>query len=199
MSTPPVYIPQTGSLADRVLGYLRDNPTEELTARDVAMKFDVPSSSVKPCLATPEKHGELEYVRNDVLELVYRLPKSARKPATVDKPAASVQKATESPREKTRPEVPSLRGPVITSEALAALTVDDDVEVVPANKKPGQNKWDPILAKLTKAGQSIAIPAGWYRPLYADISKRNRRSKGQGPTYMCGFDAQGNPRVKRTA
>lgn len=193
MSPTPVYIPQTGSLADRVLGYLRANPLEELTARDVAVKFDVPSSSVKPCLATAEKHGELEYVRNDDLELVYRLPRKDRKVSTTVQPPADVK------RETPQPERPALRGPVITAAAVAPLTVDDDVEVVPANKKPGQNKWDPLLAKLTKVGQSIAIPTGWYRPLHADISKRNRRNKGQGPTYMCGFDAQGNPRVKRTA
>lgn len=86
--TSTTYIPRTGSLADRVLGYLRANPDEELTTRDISVKFDVPQSSIKPCLATAENHGELDYTRNEELEYVYRLPKQPKAPKTPAPPPA---------------------------------------------------------------------------------------------------------------
>lgn len=189
------YIPRTGSLADRVLGYLRANPDEELTTRDISVKFDVPQSSIKPCLATAENHGELDYTRNEDLEYVYRLPRQPKAPKSSAPPPAEPASAKTSKHSPT----PGPRGPIVTPSAIEALAVEEDVDVAAANKRPGQNKWDPLMAKLTKAGQSIAIPQEWYRPLQSEVGKRNRRNKGTGPQYLCGFDAAGQPRIKRTA
>lgn len=193
--TSTTYIPRTGSLADRVLGYLRANPDEELTTRDISVKFDVPQSSIKPCLATAENHGELDYTRNEDLEYVYRLPKQPKAPKSSAPPPAEPARAKTSKHSPT----PGPRGPIVTPSAIEALAVEEDVDVAAANKRPGQNKWDPLMAKLTKAGQSIAIPQEWYRPLQSEVGKRNRRNKGTGPQYLCGFDAAGQPRIKRTA
>lgn len=193
--TSTTYIPRTGSLADRVLGYLRANPDEELTTRDISVKFDVPQSSIKPCLATAENHGELDYTRNEDLEYVYRLPKQPKAP----KSSAPAPVPTDTVKASKHSPTPGPRGPIVTPSAIEALAVEEDVDVAAANKRPGQNKWDPLMAKLTKAGQSIAIPQEWYRPLQSEVGKRNRRNKGTGPQYLCGFDAAGQPRIKRTA
>lgn len=99
--TSTTYIPRTGSLADRVLGYLRANPDEELTTRDISVKFDVPQSSIKPCLATAENHGELDYTRNEDLEYVYRLPKQPKAPKSSAPPPAEPARAKTSKHSPT--------------------------------------------------------------------------------------------------
>lgn len=53
----PVYIPRTGSLADRVLDYFRQAPEEELTQADIAHKFDVSRGSISACMETALSKG----------------------------------------------------------------------------------------------------------------------------------------------
>lgn len=71
----PVYIPRTGSLADRVLDYFRQAPEEELTQADIAHKFDVSRGSISACMETALSKGAVAYVQNDDLIWVYTLPK----------------------------------------------------------------------------------------------------------------------------
>ena len=53
------YTPAPESLAARVLGFFQANPDEELTVRDIAIKFGVPYSAVPACLAIAVKRGVL--------------------------------------------------------------------------------------------------------------------------------------------
>jgi hypothetical protein len=46
----PDYQPQPGTLAARVCAWFRTNVEEELSARDIAGKFDVPAASVAACV-----------------------------------------------------------------------------------------------------------------------------------------------------
>lgn len=74
MPRHPTYIPRNGSLADKVLRFLRENPEEELTRSDVSVKFGVMVSSVGGCLFHTVHQNHLVQTRNDKGQLVYRLP-----------------------------------------------------------------------------------------------------------------------------
>ena len=74
MPRHPTYTPRTGSLADKVLRFLRENPEEELTRSDVSVKFGVMVSSVGGCLLHTVHQNHLVQTRNEEGQLVYRLP-----------------------------------------------------------------------------------------------------------------------------
>ncbi|MDA8254415.1 MAG: hypothetical protein M0Z99_02040 [Betaproteobacteria bacterium] len=65
-----VYAPRPGSLVRRVLAWFMENPEEELTVRDVAIKFGVPYSAVPACLQAPIKRKLL--TRSKTKPYVYR-------------------------------------------------------------------------------------------------------------------------------
>lgn len=70
------YTPAPGSLAARVLGFFQTNPDEELTVRDVAIKFGVPYSAVPACLQAPIKRKLL--TRSKTKPYVYRPAATAK-------------------------------------------------------------------------------------------------------------------------
>jgi hypothetical protein len=51
------YIPQPGSLADRVCRFLQANPREELDVTDMVSKFGVVQRAIEPGLEAPMRHG----------------------------------------------------------------------------------------------------------------------------------------------
>lgn len=66
------YTPQPGSLPDRVCAFFRQHRDEELSTRDIAQKFDVPSASVSNTLTTCLAHGWLLRAKDDGGTTVYR-------------------------------------------------------------------------------------------------------------------------------
>lgn len=74
MATATPYKPRAGTVPQRVIDFFLANPEEELTIRDVAVKFDVAEISVYKCLANAVKHGVLAKVQGEDGRLSYRLP-----------------------------------------------------------------------------------------------------------------------------
>ncbi len=64
-----------GSIADRVVQWFHQHPSEELTARDIAIKFNYHRNVVYQRLAVAVREGYLE--RSSTRPLVYRLKKGA--------------------------------------------------------------------------------------------------------------------------
>ncbi|MBQ0917228.1 hypothetical protein KBW71_02125 [Hydrogenophaga aromaticivorans] len=50
--TYAAYTPKPGSLAEEVISFLMANPDEELTSRDIAVKFDRQINAITPALRT---------------------------------------------------------------------------------------------------------------------------------------------------
>lgn len=76
------YKASEGSLAWRVINWLRENPGEELTRADVSIKFDVPDNSVGGCLLQARQQGGLIVTTNSDGQRVYRLPDLITEAAT---------------------------------------------------------------------------------------------------------------------
>jgi hypothetical protein len=87
MSTP-IYTPRAGSVADRVIRFLADNPDEVLSAADIAVKFDATRNNVHTLMALAVTAGMVTRTEDpDEGELVYRIGHGAA-PAPAPTPAA---------------------------------------------------------------------------------------------------------------
>lgn len=67
------YIPKPGSIQWKVVKFLVDNPDEELTRGDIAVKFDTFGGSLDSALQLPVARGVLKKSRNSDGELVWML------------------------------------------------------------------------------------------------------------------------------
>lgn len=70
------YKPQTGSTVARVLAFFEQNPGEELTRSDVAVKFGLGITSVSGTLAAAVQAGMLAWQRNSAGRWVYCAPQA---------------------------------------------------------------------------------------------------------------------------
>ena len=84
------YIPKQGSLPWRILTFLVLNPEEELTRRDIAVKFDVQASAIDTTLQIAVARQVMKRTRNSEAELVWSLGPSTdfvlQQAATGDEP-----------------------------------------------------------------------------------------------------------------
>lgn len=76
---PSAYRPYRGSTAARVLAFFQQNPGEELTRRDVAVKFGLDLTSVPTALASAVEAGLLVWRREAGGLGVYCAPPPAGK------------------------------------------------------------------------------------------------------------------------
>lgn len=73
MTESATYTPKPGSLPWRVLTFLVLNPEEELTRRDIAVKFDAQATSVDTMLGIAVARQVIKRTRNSDAELVWSL------------------------------------------------------------------------------------------------------------------------------
>jgi hypothetical protein len=69
----PLWMPRAGSLAHRLLTFLQANPDEELFASDIAIKFDIDTKSIAPCLVGALASGALAKRKDDRGRAIYAL------------------------------------------------------------------------------------------------------------------------------
>lgn len=152
------YTPIPGSLADRVCAYFRRHSDEELSADDIALKFDSHANSVATSLAPSIGARYLERVRNAASGrgYVYRAgtaiarsgqPGSAPVAAAADSaPSAALPAfpANPTPQRKKRPPLPVLD--------LETVAVEADVPLPPARSGPRRTDWSVLFARLSKPG-----------------------------------------------
>lgn len=186
------YKPHQDSLPGRVMAFFADNPDEELTAQDVADKFGASTKNVHSQLALAIDHHKLVRDRNVDGEYVYKI---AGNGVNIDRAHA--------------PRIPLPQNPFASKPAVTmtgkrvsidfnALQVDEDVPVVSGGGLRGQNKWKPLFDKLTKPGQSIAIPVDARTAVGAAATKLNR-DKAHGARYRVATIDQNTARVWRIA
>jgi len=186
------YKPQADSLPGRVLAFFADNPDEELTAQDVADKFGASTKNVHTQLSLAIDHHRLVRDRNVDGEYIYKLAGNGVNIDRAHKPRIPL------------PQNPFAAKPAVTvigkrvSIDFDALTVDEDVPVIGAGGMRGHNKWKPLFDKLTKPGQSIAIPVDVRTAVGAAATKLNR-DKHHGARYRVATIDKTTARVWRIA
>jgi hypothetical protein len=196
MSSKPTYTPQANSLPSMVVGFFQNNPDEHLTLEDIADKFQCTRNNIHTNLALATQHGLVVRDRNEDGDYIYKAgaglpaaPSGINMDAVHSKrPAAALQNAF-----GTKP-----RGYTSTMKMLDldALTVEYDVPYMPQGTKD-KSKWQPLFDKLTKPGQSIAIPGDLRGAVGAAANKINGM-KTKGTFRVAMVDAE-TARVWRTA
>lgn len=188
------YSPQAGGLPARVIAFFDANPEEELTLDDIASKFDTVRNNIHTNLALAVSAGAVVRYRNEDGEYLYRRggttpPPKATKPG---KPANTLTNAfnaaaTSKPRGYTS---------TMKMLDLDALKVEENVPYMPQGTKD-KSKWQPLFDKLTKPGQSIAIPGDLRGAVGAAAGKINgMKTKG---TFRVAMVDSETARVWRTA
>lgn len=149
MSTP-IYTPRAGSVADRVIRFLADNPDEVLSAADIAVKFDATRNNVHTLMALAVTAGMVTRTEDpDEGELVYRIG-NGRADSPAPAPATTFGAHQPFPA-KAR------RTPVRVNLDVAAITLQDDV---PPPDQAAASMRSQLLSLLAgmKPGQSFAVP-----------------------------------------
>lgn len=174
MLTTPAYIPRPGALPEKVLAYFAANPEECLTAEDIAEKFGAIRSNVHTQLRAALDAGCLKRSMSDD-GYTYTLGDQRPVP-TQPRPTAKQDPVhlIALPREKRK-----TGSAALVHLDLAALVVDDNVPFAPRSANTGANKWAPLFAKLTKKGQSVAIPANARGAIGAAANKANKSGLGK--------------------
>jgi len=169
MTTP--YKPLANSLPAKVIGFFAANPEETLSAYDIADKFDAVAANVHTCLALAIKAGALVRTLDDDGMYLYRLgtgtPPKPRTGVNIDAAHLVARKAPK-----------PCRAPVTID--FAALKVEEGIPYQVNPSQRGSSKWAPLFAKLTKPGQSIAIPAHARGAVGAAVCKQNKKPGKMG-------------------
>lgn len=164
MSKADIYSPRPDTLPHRVLQYFRRLPDEELSARDIGLKYQVEPSSVHTNLKSAVDHGML--VRDG---LVY---KAGPNIGPLETPAAAPA---------ARPKRGNYTAPITAADLpdLKTLPLDDDVPLVGGGGRGAVKvEWEPLLSRM-KPGQSCMLPAKALYTLRSAITTRHKAGNGK--------------------
>lgn len=171
------YTPHAGSLAHRVCGFFARNRDDELSARDIATKFDVLSNSVRPLLAAAVRNGWLTYGSSPGEGKLYRAGPNL--PADYGSSASTASAPTALPF-FDKPPTKSRRGcvtlPELDVDALPVLTA-------PPKPSPAQTV-ERLLQRLQQPHQYVLLPAAWQHTVRKHINTHNRQAR-QGLAEGC--------------
>ena len=160
----PAYYPRPGSLAAQVVYFFRTNAGEELTLEDIVTKFDTSRGNIHTLLSDAVKAELLARERNADGDYLYKPGRACGTYAPPDVTIAAAVAKTEAADAQ------------MTAIDFAALQVDESVPYHPVSGVKGFNKWDPLYARLTKAGQSVELPRALRDRLYIECGKRNKKT-----------------------
>jgi hypothetical protein len=176
-----IYTPQADSLAGRCIAYFRRLPDEELSSKDIALKFQAEQSSVQILLKRAVETGML--ARDGAIYSAGPQIGQLAPPATT---------LAERPKQPPAKGFDNLRHHI----DLTALQVEEGIPYLAQGPGPAGSKWAPIFDKLQKPGQSIAIPVAVKAALAAAAIKRNKEKNG---TFKVALTSSTTARIWRIA
>lgn len=164
------YQPREGSVPYRVINYFRRLPDEELSTKDIALKFDTDVTLVHANLKAAvgaeilKRDGTIYSAGPDVGTLE-KLDLQARVNAFGDTSAQPVPKPKIKPRKQARQQI----------------DVDTDAIVINSGARPQigrkhglADKWGPLLQRLEQVDQWFAVPVEAGPALGAAITKQQK-------------------------
>lgn len=179
------YTPRAGSLAEKVCNYFRLNPSHILDIDTIADHFGV-NGSVVAALDRAVRHGLLERRLGGEFAAGDNLPGIVN-PSVISQPK---------PSSGTR--LGAKRGHLPPLD-LSTLKVEQGVEVPAHNVSRGESRWEPLLAKLTKVGDSMQLP-DQYKGTVLTYTRKRLKSRPDAPErFKIGLDLKGQSRIWRTA
>ena len=187
------YCPKTGSIPHSAISYFQKNLSAKLTTAEAIAKFG--SANIGKILELAIEAGFIArsngyYTAGDDIDQAPDYGSVAQADATI-KAAAAAPGTAHNPFASAAHH--RRKGPYVSAIDFTAFKVDENVPM--PSRGAGAEKWAPLLDKLTKAGQSVAIDPAMRGAIYA--AAKARQGKGDGK-YKAGADLQGNTRIWRT-
>lgn len=184
--TRPTYTPRADSLASQCIAFFRYNPDEELMLDDIQNKFTCTRGNIHTLLRPAVEAGWLLRGQNSDGEWIY---------AKGD----NLQADTDTLDTRSLPEIVARTAPAAKGFTAQRHVIDIDAlqveEGIPFLPDGAGGKWDPLFAKLTKPGQSVAVPGHVKNAIAAAIAKR--RKDKVGGTFKVGITSPGQARLWR--
>ena len=143
------FTPRAGSVADRTIDFLRDNPQETLSSHEIAVKFDCTRGGVHTLMRQAVEAGVLSRAPDADGELAYRFNAVAQPPAAEPKPKAGypnspfVERPKRSPTKYFRTD-------------LSAVPIDRGVVMPPRGAGSGMD-WSQLFDRMAP-GDSALLP-----------------------------------------
>lgn len=133
------------SMPDRVVSFFADHPEEQLTADDIATKFDTQRKNVHTQLQLAVKAGRLLRTKDDEHGYIYTAGPSVAQPASLlPQLHAAAPGSTKQPRQPK------------ADVDLRTLPVDTDIPL-PSLQRAPQHAPE-ALDRLTQPGHSFGVP-----------------------------------------
>lgn len=205
------YRPKPGTLPARVIAWLQDNPTEELTREDIGAKWDAYPSTVSLGLEKAVNAGALRLARNSEGQEVYRLPIAPTPNAlaqaspfngtAAELATPAARTASTANRNLTAPKRGAVAIPASVLD-FSGLKAEVGVPLLGKTKsEPGVSKWQPLIDLLPMPDMSVEFPAEWKSAVAAQTTKLNVAAKKAGkPThYKVRLVSQDKARIWRVA
>ena len=171
------YTPQLDGIPYKVIAYFKRFPDEELSNKDIGLKYSCAPSGVKNILAAAVDAGLLKqdgaiYSAGDKIAEASAPTTSNQQPAA---PATVFQadKKQSFPWNTSQRKPPKQTAPVYVD--FTALKVEVGIPVI-STKSAGANKWQPLFDLLTQPDQSIQLPKEAMGAVGAEISKRHKNA-----------------------
>lgn len=188
------YIPKPGSLAEKVIGYFRNNPGHMLFIDEIKEQFSVQGNVVLQ-LEEAVTNGWLTRAPHDLdmFGAGYMLKGSA--------PAKSpLTKAFDEVFAQGKGKAKGRGNSRLKDLDIDALQIDKDVPIPTVFvRKKHESKWAPLFAKLATKGDSVALPDAYRSTIDSYIRKLTKAHPKQLATYKTGRDDNGATRVWRIA
>jgi hypothetical protein len=137
--------PRKTPLAQLVLGYLEQNPDEELTRSDIAAKFDIAPTLVDTELAQAVMGGRLHRERNEDDGIVWTLGSAKARSKT---PFGAAEFASKTARR--------VKMQATLAIDLAAIRIEKGLVYQPPARRSGL--WNRLFEQMTEVGDSFAMP-----------------------------------------
>lgn len=181
------YTPKAGSLAEQVVNYFRLHPTAKLTIDEIRSQFTYKGNAVL-ALGAALTYGLIQ--RADGFDGAFgagpKLPGIVN-PSAISKPNTKGGL----PHGAKRGHLPALD--------LDALQVESGIEVPTHNMRRGESRWEPLLAKLTKVGDSMQLPREYNGTVLTYTKKRIKLRPVDTSRFKLGLDLQNVNRIWRIA
>lgn len=173
------YQPQAGSLPDRVCQWFRINAEEELTAADIARRYDCPPSGIVTTLTSAVAAGWLSRKKGDDGVMVYMSgPKLPAQPEPNVVSAGAPARATRRPR-RLPPLDPSKFDAVIGNPIPCRFSAK------------GTTRHDGLFAKLAKPGMSLeGLPIEYRASVTKALQVWCQRNPGRKHAIRAAFDGK---------
>lgn len=165
-----IYEPREDTLPYRVLQYFRRLPDEELSARDIGLKFNTEPGNVHIQLKTAVDHDMLARDGS-----IYKAGPSIGKLLT-----PTMLSPTANAPSPARPKRASYTTPISAADLPDLATIPLEESVPLTGGGPGRNKvdWEQLLARM-KPGQSCVLPSKALYTLRSSITARHKAGQGK--------------------